>query len=139
MKGIRNYILVSCGMIGCLLICGAIAYFLFPDVFDFGGILPETGSTDESQDSDSFNLWNQVDEAQEVTIKAELNEIKIALEHYYVENGIYPENISTLVNEGYLPSLDINIVNVEYERIGFDDYTLSATLPSGEKYTLTPY
>ena len=138
MKSLKNYILASCGMVGCLIICGVLSYFLFPDLFNLEGILPTTGE-EGSQGGESFNVWDQTTEAQDVKLKADLYNIKIALEQFYVENGFYPENLSTLVQEGYISNISINVVILEYERISPDDYRLSVTLSNGEEYTLTPY
>lgn len=139
MKGFRNYILVSFGMFCCLLICGLISYFLFPDFLNLGnlrGILPQTG---EEQDANSGGIWNQVPEAQDIQLKANLKNIQTALEQFFMENGFYPENLSTLVDEGYLVNIPITSPTLKYELRDTDYYTLSVTLSTGEEYTLTPY
>lgn len=139
MKGIRNYALITLGFIFAFIVVIMLCNLSFPGVLDIGGNnILNFGTDNEHESSTPSNLTNPVTEAQDAAMKAELKNIQVALEHYYSENGSYPEDITMLVNGGYLQSIDINMAILEYQLVDQDNYILSTTLPSGAKYTLTP-
>jgi hypothetical protein len=120
--------------IGCFLIVGLLftVFFLwYFDILNFGN----NNSTQDSNDSTTFNPLN---DASEASIKAALRNIQTSLDIYYADWGEYPYDLDTLIEEGYIMNVQIAGSEIMYDTSG-DYYTLSATLPSGEEYSLTPF
>lgn len=84
------------------------------------------------------NLDTQKEESETIKAKADIKAIQIALELYHTDYGEYPENLNELVEVGILESLPRDENEMSYKRISDEEYSLSTTLPNGEKYTVTP-
>lgn len=114
----KKTLIILGGICGILLICGIVV---------IGGfvILGKIG------------IDTTREKAKITAMKSELIDVQFALESYYVHRLKYPDSLQTLVDEGYLLSTTIDGQEIEYEKIGKDDYKLSITLPDGEIYTIT--
>lgn len=78
------------------------------------------------------------EEADEITMKMELQNIQAALENYYMENGDYPDDLDELVGD-YIIDVKVTGSEVEYNKTAEKEYELSITLPNGDDYTLSSF
>lgn len=83
-----------------------------------------------------FGVRKTIDTANDTSAKVSARSIQVALEQYYEENMDYPYSLNELEPD-YIVSVDISESIVYYHRLSSSRYTLSVTLPSGEKYVLS--
>jgi len=138
MRSSRIFLVFSLGSI----LSGITLYGLFAsnslNIFTNTGNNQDTDSAvGTSSDSKTNYYGNAINQAKDAKMMADLKGIQTALELYYYENGSYPEELSILTQEGYLSSIPINTVILDYQRPGPDSYTLTTNLSNGEKYTLS--
>ncbi|MFC1780423.1 hypothetical protein ACFLY9_01895 [Patescibacteria group bacterium] len=120
--------------IGCFLIVGLLFTVFFLWYFD----IINFGNNNSSRDSGDSTNYNPLTDTSEASIKAALRNIQTSLDIYFADWGEYPYDLDTLVEEGYIMNVTIAGSDITYDISG-DYYTLSATLPSGEEYSLKSF
>lgn len=56
----------------------------------------------------SPQYFNHIDRAKETALKQDLQTMRKALDQYYGDHGIYPNNLEQLVEDGYLDKIPVD-------------------------------